>query len=73
MYEGIRLRNLSCPAVSQSCNLTCISIVFGKCFKEGKLWAYGSVFQVHGFGQEIYADSCLIGVVETVVHEPGDQ
>ena len=32
-----------------------------------------SVFQVHGFGQKVYANCGLVGVVKTVVHEPGDQ
>ena len=32
-----------------------------------------SVFEIHGFGEEIDADGRLVGVVECVVHEACDE
>ena len=38
-----------------------------------ELQAHGAVFEVHGFGQEVDADGGLVGGVEGVVHEAGDE
>lgn len=38
-----------------------------------ELEADGAVFEVHGFGEEVDADGGLVGGVEGVVHEAGDE
>lgn len=38
-----------------------------------QLKANRPVLQVHGLGEEIDTDRGLVGVVETVIHEPGDE
>lgn len=35
--------------------------------------AYRAIFKVHCFWQEINSNGCLVSIVETVVHKPGDQ
>ncbi len=38
-----------------------------------QLKSHGPVLKVHRLGEEVDADGGLVGVVEGVVHEPGDE
>ena len=38
-----------------------------------QLKSHGPVLQVHRLGEEVDADGGLVGVVEGVIHEPGDE